>query len=172
MNSRLLIHIGRFIGVVLLQVLILNNVQLSGYINPYFYVLFILLLPIEIPSLALLLLGFVLGLSIDIFSHTIGMHTAASVFLAFCRPYVLKFMAPREGYDFGLTPGIRDFGLVWFASYTSILVVFHHTAYFFLEMYRITDFFDTLARVLLSAVFTIILVLLAQYISYKDKRET
>lgn len=71
---------------VLLQVLLLNNIQFSGYINPYMYVLFILLLPFETPRYLLLLLGFFLGLLVDIFSNTPGFHASATTFLAFCAP--------------------------------------------------------------------------------------
>lgn len=70
-----------FVSLVLVQVLILNNIQFSGFVNPYVYVLFILLLPFTIPGYLLLGLSFLMGISIDIFSNTLGLHAAASVFL-------------------------------------------------------------------------------------------
>ena len=87
-------YLINFILLVFLQVFILNNIQFSGYINPYIYVLFILILPFEIPSWFLIIIAFFLGLTIDLFSHTVGMHSSATVFMAFLRPYVLKIISP------------------------------------------------------------------------------
>ena len=92
-------NIGRFIFLVLFQVLVLDNIQLGGYLNPFMYVLFILLMPFETPGWVLLFSAFLLGGSIDLFEHTPGMHASAAVFMAFLRPAVLKLIAPREGYE-------------------------------------------------------------------------
>ena len=78
-------NIARFLIVVLVQVLVMNNIQISGLIIPYVYILFILLMPFETPKWLLLINAFLLGLSIDFFSHTLGMHAAASVFIAWIR---------------------------------------------------------------------------------------
>src|SRR5674536_70033 len=85
-----------FILLVLFQVLLLNNIQFSGYVNPYVYIMFILLLPVEFPSWLLLLLSFATGLIIDFFSGSPGMHTSATVLAGFVRPYVLRIVAPRD----------------------------------------------------------------------------
>ena len=83
-------NIFRFILLVLFQVLVLNNIQFLGYINPYLYILFILSLPVQMPRWFLLVLAFILGLSIDIFSNTLGMHAFATVFVAFFREGIIK----------------------------------------------------------------------------------
>ena len=160
-----------FFVLVFVQVLILNNIRLGGYINPYLYVLFILFLPLEIPNWFLLLLAFVLGLAIDMFSNTMGMHAAASVFMAFCRPQVLRIISPRDGYESGKSPTISTMGLNWFFAYSSILVVLHHIALFYIEVFRFSEFFPTLGRVLLSSILTIALILISQYLFYKTKTE-
>ena len=81
-------NIIRFAILVLIQILLLNNIQISGHIVPYFYILFILLMPFETPGWMLLFAGFALGLSVDMFGQTLGMHTSATVFMAFLRPYL------------------------------------------------------------------------------------
>ena len=81
-----------FISLVLVQVLVLNYIQFSGYINPYIYVLFVLLLPVSTPRYAVVMLGFFIGLVIDIFSNTAGMHASATTFMAFVRPYVINLI--------------------------------------------------------------------------------
>ena len=92
-------NILRMLVLILFQVLVLNNIQVSGYINPYMYVLFILLLPFETPRWLLLISGFAIGISIDLFANTLGMHTSATVFMAFLRPYILKLLMPHDEYE-------------------------------------------------------------------------
>ncbi|MFH1320402.1 MAG: rod shape-determining protein MreD [Bacteroidota bacterium] len=160
----------RFIFLVLFQVLILNNIQFIGYINPYFYVLFILLLPFETPKWLLLVLAFVLGLSIDMFSNTMGMHAAASVFMAFCRPYLLHYIAPRGGYEFESKPTIPHLGLNWYLSYSGILVLLHHLVLFYIEVFHLSEFFSTFYRVVISFCLTMILIIISQYLLYGKKK--
>lgn len=157
-------NVVRFIGVVLFQLLILNNVNLGGFINPNYYVVFVLLLPIEMSGLLALALGFFLGLTIDVFTGTIGMHASATVFLAFCRVYILRIMAPREGYDFGATTRLHDQGIVRFISFTSILVILHALFLFYVEAFRFQEFFAIMSRAILSSIVTIALIVLGQYL--------
>ena len=163
-------NIIRFVVLVLIQVVVLNNVQLSGYINPFLYVLFIVLLPLEVPRWLSLLLAFVLGLAVDIFTDTVGMHIAACLFMAYCRPFVLSILAPRGGYEVGSEPGIRDMGLAWFLSYAATLVFLHHLVLFFVEAFRFAELFTTLLRVLTSSVFTMLLIVIAQYLTLRPRR--
>lgn len=158
---------GRFVLLVLFQVLILNNIQFSGFVNPFMYVLFILLLPFETPRWVLLLSGFLLGLSIDIFSNTLGLHASATLFMAFLRPYVLRVISPRDGYETGTYPRVLYYGIVWFLNYTIILVFAHHLFLFYLEVFRLSEFFRTLVRVILSSSFSILIIVLSQYIVFR-----
>jgi len=152
-----------FILLILLQILLFNNIQFSGYVNPYIYIMFILLLPVEIPSWLLLLLSFATGLIIDIFSGSPGMHTSASVLAGFVRPYILRVISPRDGYELGSEPSMLTYGFTWFFTYTLLMVLVHHTALFYLEVFRLADFFGTLLRVLLSSLFSMIFILLIEY---------
>jgi hypothetical protein len=161
-------NIFRFVLLVLVQVFIFNNIQFSGYINPYVYVLFILLLPFETPGWLLLTLAFLLGFSIDILSGTLGMHTAATVFMAFLRLFVLQVFSPRDGYEAGTYPRVHYYGFNWFLKYAAILILAHHLVLFYMEIFRFSDFFSTLLRVLLSTVFSLTLILLSQYIIFRE----
>ncbi|HEX7493986.1 MAG TPA: rod shape-determining protein MreD [Bacteroidales bacterium] len=152
-----------FIILVLLQVLLLNNIQFSGYVNPYVYILFIMLLPIEIPSWLLLLLSFAIGLIIDFFSGSSGMHASATVLAGFLRPYILRLVAPRDGYKAGSDPSMMIYGFRWFFIYTLLIVLIHHTTLFYLEVFRFADFFRTLLRLLLSTMFSVTFILLIEY---------
>ena len=170
MISNIPSHILRFFFLLLLQVLLLNNVQLAGYLNPQLYILFLLLLPLEINRSLALFLGFLMGFSVDIFTNTLGMHTAACVFLTFCRPFVITIISPRDGYEFGNKPTIQDQGFIWFISYSGVLVFLHHWFLFTIELFRISEFFSTLTRVLASSAFTLLLIIISQFFTYN--RET
>ncbi len=157
----------RFIILVLFQVLVLNNIQFSGFVNPFMYVLFILLLPFETPRWLLLVSGFLLGLSVDIFSNTLGLHASATLFMAFLRPYVLRVISPRDGYETGTFPRVFYYGIAWFLNYAIILVFAHHLFLFYLEVFRFSEFFRTLLRVILSSSFSILFIVLSQYIVFR-----
>tara|TARA_B110000037_G_C17076646_1_gene488147 strand:- start:985 stop:1509 length:525 start_codon:yes stop_codon:yes gene_type:complete len=157
----------RFIGLVLLQILILNNIQFSSILNPFLYVYFLIALPVDFrPSLALLL-GFLLGLTIDIFCQTLGIHTIAATFAAFCRPYILLYMAPRDGYEFSRIPSVRQMGWLWFTTYSGLLVLMHHLTLFLVEMFRMSGLMNTIGKTFGSTLLTLILVLITQLIFIK-----
>lgn len=161
----------RFVVLVLLQIVVLNNIQLSGFINPYLYVLFILMMPIKIPRLPMILLSFLCGFSIDIFSNTLGMHSAACVFMAFSRPGVLRLIAPREGYEAEAVPSVKDMSFNWFLLYASVLILLHHLFLFYTEVFRLSEFFSTLARVFASFLTTLALVIMTQFLFAKSRKE-
>lgn len=168
MNSSIFKYAAAWVILVLIQVLLLNHIQISGFINPYLYVLFILILPFNTPKYLLLILGFLLGLNIDIFSNTIGIHAAATTFLAFIRPAVITLISSRDVLELNTTPSVAKLGINWFVRYTIILVVIHHFFLFYLEVFTFHGFFYTLLRAVLSSVFTILLIILSQYITYKE----
>jgi rod shape-determining protein MreD len=152
-----------FILLILLQILLFNNIQFSGYVNPYVYLIFILLLPVEIPSWLLLPLSFLIGYIIDSFSGSSGVHTSATVLAGFIRPHILRIISPRDGYEADYIPSMRGYGFRWFLTYTVLMVFIHHTALFYLEVFRFTDFFRTMLRVLLSSLFSVTFILILEY---------
>jgi rod shape-determining protein MreD len=154
----------RFIALFLVQVLILNNIQFSGYINPYLYVLFILMLPFQVPRWLLLLSSFFMGLGIDFFTHTPGLHAFASTFMAFMRPGLIRALTSNREIEPGSNPDIRVFGFAWFLAYASVLVFLHHLVLFYMEVFRFNGFFITLTRVFASTFATMALILLTQFI--------
>jgi rod shape-determining protein MreD len=163
-------NIGRFVFLILFQVLILNNIQFGGYINPYFYIYFILLLPFETPRWLLLLSAFLLGISLDAFTNTFGLNASACVLMAFVRPFVISAISTGTEFMVGHSPSLKNQGMKWFAYYSIILVLVHHSALFYLEIFRFTEFFHTLLRVLLSSAFTLLIVFIAEYLSYPTEK--
>lgn len=164
-------NIIRFIIILLLQVLIFNNIHVSGYVYPAFYVYFILLLPFETPGWLLLGSAFLMGLGVDFFTNSIGLNAAASVFTAFLRTGTINMLKSKKEYEPGITPGIRDLGFRWFFFYSLILITAHHGALFFLEAFSLKNWMQTLHRIAASSLATLILVLLAQFFYFRqDKR--
>ncbi len=165
MNSVVAQNIIRFILLFAIQIIVLNEIELHGFINPYIYPLFILLLPIEIPTWLLLLLAFGTGLTMDFFTSSLGLHAAACVLMAFARPAVLDFNRPRGGYETGDRPTIKSLGFRWFLIYAAVLIVIHHVWFFLLEVFSLIGVLSTVSRIVISSVISLLLMLAHQYLS-------
>ncbi|MEP7263971.1 MAG: rod shape-determining protein MreD [Bacteroidota bacterium] len=154
----------RFLVLISIQVLVLNNIQLGGFINPFLYVMFILMLPVRMPKGVLLIVALITGLIIDMFSNTMGMHAAACLLMGYLRPGWLRIIAPRDGYETDAIPSVKRYGFQWFIVYASVLIFAHHLFLFYLEVFRFGEFFSTMLRVVLSTLVTLLLIMLSQYL--------
>jgi hypothetical protein len=123
----------------------------------------ILLLPSVTQAWLVLIISFLTGLTIDLFTGSPGMHASATLLAGFSRPIVLRLIAPRDGYESGSDLSMAAYGFRWFFIYTTTIVLIHHTTLFFLEVFRFADFFRTIFRILLSSLFTIGFILLIEY---------
>ena len=172
MNRLVFTNIVRFIGLILIQVLIMNKINFYGFLNPYIYILFILLLPFETPGWLLLLLSFGTGLSVDIFSGTLGLHAASTVFLGFMRPVIIKFVGEKPEYDVTTQPKLEQMGLKWFIAYALLMIFAHHLFLNILDVFSFGEFWQTLLRVIISSLATFVFILLFEYIfaPKKDKQ--
>ena len=151
-------NIVRFIFLILIQVFVLNNIRFLGFINPYIYILFIFLLPVKFPRWMSLILAFVLGIIIDAFSNTYGIHAFSAVLIAFLRnPVINIFTSVEEGAN--PVPSFYTFGVAAFIKYIITLVIIHHTTFFFLEIFGFENFGQTLLKIILNAFVTIVIIL-------------
>lgn len=163
MNS-ILRYTGSLLILIVLQLLIFNNIEFSGYVNPYIYVMFILIVPVAIPSWILLILAFLTGLVIDLFSGTIGVHAFATVMAGYVRPWVLSLNITAEASEPETSPSSYRNGLRWFLIYVVTVVLIHHLALFFVEIFSFRNFFLTLLRVFLSTAATTFFIVLFDFI--------
>ncbi|GGW72227.1 rod shape-determining protein MreD [Winogradskyella epiphytica] len=151
-------NIIRFIILLLVQVVICNHINFFGYVNPYIYIIFIFLFPIREERLILLIVSFMLGLLVDVFSDSGGVHAAAAVSLAYIRPVLLKssygMLYEHQSIKFNST----DIGSL--ITYISLGTVIHHFIMFSLETFNITHILLVLKKTLFSSIFTIILSVL------------
>lgn len=159
----------RFVGLVLIQALILNQIYLFGVATPYVYPLFILLLPLNTPRWTTLTTALVLGLSIDAFSNTGGLHGFATVFLAFVRPALLRVLTPREGYEQGDKPTPASLGIAWFISYAAVGMLLHHLIYFTMEILSMAYLWFLVKRIVASWLVSFGVILLLQLLFYPRK---
>ena len=142
-----------FVGLILLQVLILNNVHIAGYATPFLYIYFILRLESNTSRNEAMLWGFALGLCIDVFSNTPGMNAAATVFLAFIRPLFLQLFAPRDNQE--IVPSLKNMGFSLFVKYTLAAVFMHHVMLFTIAFFSFSDIQTLLIQIISSTVLTV-----------------
>ncbi len=161
-------YILLFLFSVLVQTLIFDRISLSNYITAYVYILFILLLPINSNRYVVLSLAFLLGICVDIFNSTQGIHASAAVLLAYLRPYILQLFASRDGYDINKPPSVRNYGFVWFIKYVGVLILLHHIYLFYIEIFSFSHFFLTLLRAIVSSIVSLFFVVLGHFIFVKN----
>jgi hypothetical protein len=131
--------------------------------------MFIMLLPFETPNLLLFALAFIMGLTIDAFYDTPGLHAAACVLLAFVRILFISITVQKDGFDNEPEPTLSVMGLRWFFTYALILTLAHHFFLFNLEVFDLSQIPFTLSRFVLSSIFTVFLILLSSFLFYRKK---
>lgn len=166
MNISYLHKTGWFIGLVLLQVLILNNVHIGGYATPFLYLYLILKFESNVSRNTLMLWAFFLGLMVDILSDTPGMNAAATVMLAFLRPIFLRLFVPRDTLD-GLVPAIRTMGVASFLKYLIACVFLHHGMLLAIEFFSFAHIGTLLLRIVSSTFLTVTCIMAVEGISKK-----
>ena len=166
----LLVQVLRFALYAGVHVLLIGRLVLFDLGWCFLYLGFLLFLPLGTPVVAQLLLSFGMGLTMDIFYDTGGLHAAAAVLLGFLRPWVLRLLTPRDGYDSADAVNVHQMGWQWFSVYLSLLVLVHHTAFFLLELGSFRHFGLTLGKLLTSALFTGLALLIVQLLFYPVRR--
>jgi rod shape-determining protein MreD len=168
MNSVIASNSIRFIVLLLVQVILCNNINFLGYVNPYIYIIFIFLFPIKENRLVFLLISFILGMLVDMFSDSGGVHAAAAVSLAYARPILLKtafgMLYEHQSIKFNHT----DIGSL--ITYVTFGTLIHHFVLFSLEIFNISNILLILKKTLFSSIFTIILSVLIIILFSRDKK--
>ena len=171
MNSKnLILQLFYFVLYIFLQIMFMKNLVLFDKAFCFIYIGFLLLLPFETNTVMLLIWGCVVGLFVDIFYDSLGIHMAASVLLVYLRPYWINLITPRGGYEVGMEPTLKLMKFEWFATYALPLIFVHHFALFYIETGGFSLFFFTLVKVIASVLFTFTTVVLFQYLFYPSRR--
>jgi len=168
MNSALILNIIRFVLLLTAQIAIFNNIDLFGYINPYPYILFILLYPVNSNRAGLLVASFLLGLSVDFFANSGGIHATACLLLAYIRPTFFKF-AFGLSYEYQ-TIKINDRLSPERFTFILISILTHHFILFLLEFFKFAFIFDAFLRTIATTIFTLLASILIIYLFKPNKK--
>lgn len=166
MNALIIKNVIRFLILVFVQVLVLKQVNIGttnfDYIHFFIYPLAIILLPIDTSKVAVLIYAFFLGLTIDVFYDSPGVHAAACVFMAFLRPFILTGLAPDTGFKKTSIPTASSFGLIWYLQYSGLMMVAFLSVYFSLRAFTFVYIIDILANTFFSFLASMVVILLHQ----------
>ena len=158
MNSQILKMIGSFVLLIIAQVLLFNQINIFGFVNPMLYLLFLVMYPFDKNQTFYIFIGFILGFFIDFLSQTDGAHTIASLTVSYLRPIIMK-------YSYGLTSE-KPKSLLTDPRKTNnffFLLVFisvHHLIYFAIAYFSADAFLLIIKNSLFTIIFSLILILL------------
>ncbi len=161
MRSRIFPFALLFVGAVLAQLLLFDNIQLFGAISPYPYIIFILLLPPSTNRSISVALGFLLGFTVDIFSSTLGLHAAACTLIAFLQPLVVRSGGTTQNTSSDEIPSLHTRGFIRTLELTLLLVLVHHLLLFLLAVPSWSHFGYVLLKILATVLFSTSCILFA-----------
>jgi hypothetical protein len=163
-------NLSRFFVLILLQVFVFNYVQWFGFLNPFVYLLFLILLPLEIPKTVQYLIAFATGFIVDSFLRTYGIQAFACVLMVFLRPYIILILNGFKPLEAGVkpVPGIKDFN--WILVYTLLLVFVHQITVTTLEIFQWVQWWRIIWTSAVNTLFTTFIILCVEYIFYSGKK--
>lgn len=147
-----------FVVLVLLQIFLFSNLELSVYLNPLIYIAFIILLPIETIPVLVLGLGLLTGVVMDVATGAAGLNTLATLPVAFLRGGLLRLTCSKDSVTDGGVPSVYRLGVLGFVRYVVAAVVLHSLVYFTMESATFDYFHLTLLRVVVSGAVTVAVV--------------
>lgn len=168
MNRAVVSNLLRVVGFLALQVIVFMSIKISfgsfDYIHIIVYPIIIILFPLNLPRPLLIFLSFLIGISVDIFYNSIGVHASACVFIAFIRDYVLRYLEPHGGYSIEISPSSHNLGFQWFLPYSCFMLFVFMLFYFSVEAFSFVFIFDIIMNTISSFIFSIAFILLHQFI--------
>jgi hypothetical protein len=165
MNSQTVIRLVlTFVIYLILQIVVIRNFVFFDVAFCFVYIACILLLPDEISPVWVILISFLIGLLVDIFYNTAGIHASASVLIGYLRSYIIKFLFPTKGVENEVVITLKDMGAERFVRYVAVLTLIHHSTLFFVEAGGFQFFLITILKIICSVVFTTFMIIILQYV--------
>ncbi len=170
--SKLVKNTIRFILFILVQVFVFNQIPpLHHLINPYIYFLFILWLPFKIGRRTLMFLALLLGLVLDFFTKTPGLHAAPCLLIAYIRPFLINILITQEGAEANYEePSIQSLGFAAYFTYVTVLIIMHHAFLFLLEALQFAGLWYFLGKTLLSSAISLFLILITELLFTRKQK--
>jgi len=172
MKNGILFYSVLFIALVASQVLVFNQLEVGWGVHVMVYPMFVLLLPFDMRPVLIMLLAFVVGIIVDWFTNSFGLHTSAAVLLAYLRPQLFSILEPRDGYDNLKKPLLRDMGRGWFNVIYLTALAIHHLWFFLFEIFKFSEILFILQKTILSALMSFVAIVLIQIIFFNKQRES
>ncbi len=163
-------YIFQFLFLLFLQIIVFQKIYLTVYCVPFFYSLLILTLPVFLNRYFVLIIAFLLGVIVDAFYHTGGIHASATTLIAYLRYYWLKIIEPSERYEENQIPVFSEMGREWFLKYTLPLVLIHHVLIFGLEAFHGRYVFMVIIKGVLSAIVAEIILYFSHFLFFRPKQ--
>jgi len=168
MNRALISNLWRTLVFITLQVLVFMHVKISfggfDYIHIIVYPIIIILFPLNIPRPLTIFLSFLIGMTVDMFYNSIGVHASACVLIAFIRNFVLKYLEPHGGYSIDISPSSHNLGFQWFLPYSCFMLFVFMLFYFSVEAFSFVYIFEIIMNTIASFIFSIMFILIHQFI--------
>ena len=159
-------QIGRYVVVMLLQVLLFDQLQLWGACHPYIYILCLLMMPITLPHNVDMLIGALVGLVMDVFCNSLGLHTAACILVMFIRPYLIGALV-NDKDRLNEQISLRSIGMEAMLRYVVIMVIIHHLMVFALAAWSWSHIGFVLLETLVSSLVTILIIIGYNILKYR-----
>ena len=146
----------QFILLLFVQAFLLSNINFFGFINPNLYILFFLMYRLDGDRTALIILGFLMGLLLDLLTQGSGGHTIASLTITYLRLYIIRF---SFGVNYDVPMGMIRGSLVnQRVAYFLQMILIHHLLLFVVIYFSFDNILTIIKNTFLSAFFTFILV--------------
>ena len=159
-------QIGRYVVVMLLQVLLFDQLQLWGACHPYIYILCLLMMPITLPHNVDMLIGALVGLVMDVFCNSLGVHTAACILVMFIRPYLIGALV-NDKDRLNEQISLRSIGMEAILRYVVIMVIIHHLMVFTLAAWSWAHIGFVLLETLVSSLITSLIIIGYNILKYR-----
>lgn len=160
---KIITEIGRLLLIFALQVLLFDHLHIGSWGLVMMYILFLINLPARIPRWAEMIIGFMVGMMMDVWHASIGIHIAACVALTFVRPLLLNnTVQDVERIKDNLSS--QNIGRAEYIKCAIILIVLHHFIVFSLETWNIQFWWMVLLQTLISSVMTLVIILGYEYL--------
>lgn len=152
----------RFVLLIVLQVTIFKRIGIDysifSFAHIFIYPLWVIFFPVKYPKAVLMILAFCMGLCIDIFYDSPGVHAASLVFLAFSRGFILNLLEPDKGYDLDNPFNLRRLGFIWVLSYLGLSMLLYLFFYFSVEAFSIVYIYEIVISTILSLICSIVIM--------------
>ncbi len=161
-----------FVVFFVLQVFVLNRLDLGMGAQIFILPLFLMILPFDTSVYLLMLLGFMLGISVDGFANTFGLNASTLVLFGFLRPIIFDAFSPRDGYDPLKIPTASDMGWDWFLIVYGILFCGTLFWYFLWEIFRFSEVLLILRNLFMSTLASAVAVAISQFFFFNRRRKS